>query len=195
VPCPAVEWGLDVVVSGSQKGWMVPPGLAFVSMNERAWAANARATMPRFYLDLAKQKASQEKGQTAWTPALSIYYGMDAALPILLRDGLQAVFERHLAGGEYVRRRVKELDLELLADERYASNTVTAVKAPAAREVSPLLKALRGDRKVVFAGGQGKLSGQIFRIGHLGYFSQNELEGAMDALREELSSARAPVTA
>jgi aspartate aminotransferase-like enzyme len=195
VPCPVDEWGLDVVVSGSQKGWMVPPGLAFVSMNERAWAANARATMPRFYLDLAKQKTAQEKGQTAWTPALSIYYGMDASLPMLLREGMENVFARHAAAGDYVRRRVKAMGLELLADERYASNTVTAVKAPAGRELSPLLKTLRTERKLVFAGGQGKLSGQIFRVGHLGYFSQPELQDAMDILQEELSSARTPVTA
>lgn len=195
IPCPVDEWGLDVVVSGSQKGWMVPPGLSFVSMSERAWSANARARMPRFYLDLAKQKASQEKGQTAWTPAVSVYYGMDAALPLLLRNGLQSVFERHAAGGEHVRRRAKELGLELFADERYASNTVTAVKAPAGRELGPLLKTMRMERNVVFAGGQGKLSGQIFRIGHLGYFSQGDLEGAMDALRQELSAARAPVSA
>jgi aspartate aminotransferase-like enzyme len=189
VPCPVDEWELDAVVSGSQKGWMVPPGLAFVSMNEHAWAAYERARMPRFYFDLGKQKAAQEKGQTAWTPALSIYYAMDVALPLLLEEGLPAVFERHRRGGAVTRDAVKGLGLDLFANQKYASDTVTAVNWPEGIELGPVLKKLRLDHGVVFAGGQGKLAGKIIRIGHLGYFNEEQLLEAVGALGDALAEA------
>lgn len=180
-------WGLDVVVSGSQKGWMVPPGLAFLSMSPRAWEAHARSTTPRFYLDAARHRDAQAKGQTPWTPALSLFFALDVALQMLEAEGWEKVFARHQRVAEFTRRGVRELGLELLADPRFASNTVTAVKAPAGVDVSALRKALREEHGVVLAGGQGPLQGKIFRIGHLGLVSEADISEALTALGSVLS--------
>ncbi|GIW08986.1 MAG: class V aminotransferase [Dehalococcoidia bacterium] len=191
LPVDALE--LDVVVSGSQKGWMVPPGLSFISVSPVAWEANARARMPRFYLDLLGAKKSLDRGQTPWTPAVSVFYALDAALELMLAEGLPAIVERHRRVAERTRQGVKALGLKLLADERYASNTVTAVLAPDGVEVRPLRAALR-ERGVVVAGGQGALEGKIFRIGHLGYVSEADIDQTLAALREVLPQVgfRAP---
>jgi aspartate aminotransferase-like enzyme len=187
IPVDMDGWGLDVVVTGSQKGWMVPPGLAFVALSERAWVANESAGMRRYYFDLAKARDMARKGQTPWTPTMSIFYGLDAALDIMAREGLEGIHARHANIGRMVREGVKALGLELLAaDERYASDTVTAVKCPEGVEVSALRTALEDEHKVVLAGGQGKLSGKIFRIGHLGLVSEEDIRDALEALKQVL---------
>lgn len=186
VPCEVDTWGLDVVVSGSQKGWMVPPGLAFVSMSARAWDASKHARMPRFYLDARQAKESAEKGQTPWTPALSLVFGMDAALQILTAEGWSAVFDRHRRCGDLARKGVRDLGLELFADPQFASNTVTAVKAPAGVSVSDLRKAMREKHDIVLGGGQGPMTGKVFRIGHLGLVHEPEIAAVLDSLKQEL---------
>lgn len=182
IDLPVDALDLDVVVSGSQKGWMVPPGLSFVSVSERGWEANAQAKMPRFYFDLKEAKKSLEKGQTPWTPAVSIFWGLDVALDMMLQEGMQNIFARHARLAKMTRDGVKELGLELLADERYASNTVTAVKVPEGMDVKELRAQLRKEGTVA-AGGQGALDGKIFRIGHLGYIRENDIDEALGALR------------
>ncbi len=186
VPIEVDGWGLDVVVSGSQKGWMVPPGLAFVSMSERAWDAYRRSRMPKFYLDAGKAKESADKAQTPWTPAVSLFYAMQVALQMLERDGWDEVYARHVRCAEVARRGVKSLGLQLQADERYASNMVTCVRAPEGVSVSDLRKAMREKHDIVIAGGQGSLTGKVFRIGHLGLVSEAEIEAVIMALRVEL---------
>src|SRR5262249_46687524 len=156
-------WGCDVVLSGSQKGWMVPPGLAMVSVNPRAWAAYQEARMPRFYWDLGQSKRYLERGQTPATPAVSTFYAFQAALDLLEREGVANVFARHHRDASRIRAGVKHLGLELFADERHASDTVTAVKAPPGLDVARLLSELGGDG-IVLSGGQGKLAGKIFRV-------------------------------
>jgi aspartate aminotransferase-like enzyme len=180
-------WGLDVVVSGSQKGWMVPPGLAFMSMSERAWEAHARSKTPRFYLEAARHRDSQAKGQTPWTPALSLFFATDVALEMLEREGWENVYARHDRVAEFTRRGVRELGLEPLADPRFASSTVTAVKVPEGVDVSVLRKTLREEHGVVLAGGQGPLQGKIFRIGHLGLVAEQDISEALTALGTVLS--------
>ncbi len=183
IPLEMDAWGLDVVTTGSQKGWMVPPGLAFVSMSERAWKANASAKMPRFYLDLAKHRDSQTKGQTPFTPTMSIFFGLDIALERMAVEGMESIFTRHKKMGDLTRAGVKSLGLELLCeDERFASNTVTAVKCPEGIEVSALRNLLEDEYSVVLAGGQGKLSGKIFRIGHLGLVDEQDIRESLEAL-------------
>jgi aspartate aminotransferase-like enzyme len=187
VPLDMDGWGLDVVVTGSQKGWMVPPGLAFVAMSERGWKANESAGMPRFYFDLAKARDMAGKGQTPWTPTMSIYYGLDVALDIMAKEGLESIYARHASIARHVREGVKALGLELLvSNERYASDTVTAVKCPHGVEVSALRNGLEDEYNVVVAGGQGKLSGKIFRIGHLGLVSEEDIRDALEALKQVL---------
>ena len=184
--CPVDDWDLDVVATGSQKGWMVPPGLAMVSVRPRAWEAWERARMPRVYFDFGRARDMLAKGQTPWTPAVSIFYALEVALKRLLAEGIDGIVERHRRYGEFTRAGVKALGLELLADERYASNTVTAVRVPDGVDGSALTKLMREEYDTVLAGGQGKLAGKIFRIGHLGWCSEDDLRNALDALAQAL---------
>jgi aspartate aminotransferase-like enzyme len=180
------EWDLDVVFTGSQKGWMVPPGLAMVGVSQRAWEANKQAKLPRVYWDFAWARKSLEKGQTPYTPPVSIFYGLDVALQMMRDEGRDAIFARHQTIGEFTRSRARQMGLELLADPAYASNTVTAIKAPAGIEVKALRKALREQDRIVIAGGQEQLEGKIVRIGHLGHVHQPEVSATMDALEKHL---------
>jgi aspartate aminotransferase-like enzyme len=186
IPLETDAWGLDVVVTGSQKGWMVPPGLAFVSVSQRAWEAYREAKMPRFYLDLGRHKEALERGQTPWTPALSVLFGLDVALEMMEAEGLENIFARHARIGEMTRQGVKALGLRLLADERYASNTVTAVVVPDGVDERVLRRLLEDEYGVVLAGGQGKLSGKIFRIGHLGWVTEEDIRDTLDSLAQAL---------
>jgi aspartate aminotransferase-like enzyme len=187
IPLEMDAWGLDVVATGSQKGWMVPPGLAFVAMSERAWSAQASARMPRFYFDLAKHRDSQAKGQTPFTPTMSVFFGLDIALERMGIEGLESIFARHSRMGRITRDGVRQLGLELFCeDERFASDTVTAVKCPEGVEVSALRTMMEDEYGIVLAGGQGKLSGKIFRIGHLGLVEEGDIQSTIDALAEAL---------
>jgi aspartate aminotransferase-like enzyme len=189
IPVETDDWGLDVVVSGSQKGWMLPPGLAFVAVSPRGWEAYQSSTMPRFYFDLGKHRDSAAKGQTPFTPAVSLFFALDVALDMLEAEGWESIYARHQVCGDLTRAGVKRLGLELLADERYASNTVTAVKAPAGLDVSLLRKILREQYGVVVGGGQADLSGKIFRIGHLGLVNEDDITQTVNALEAALPLA------
>ena len=183
VPLPIDKWDLDVVFTGSQKGWMVPPGMAMVSVSGRGWRAVESAKIPRYYFDYKKAKSYLEKGQTPWTPAVSVYFAMDVALCKLEGEGLANIHARHARLGQFTRDGVKALGLRLLADERVASNTVTAVRVPEGVEGSALTKVLRTEYNTVVAGGQGSLTGKIIRIGHLGLVSEADLQACLDALK------------
>jgi aspartate aminotransferase-like enzyme len=192
VPCPVERWDLDVVVSGSQKGWMAPPGLAFVYMSDRAWAANAEARMPHFYFDAAKIKDSLSKLQNPWTPALGVYYALDRSFELMRAEGLESIFTRHVAVAEYTRQRVKSWGLKLVpVNEKYASNTVTAVWWPEGVDGKAISKRAREEFGVVLGGGQGKLEGKIFRVGHLGFFTKDDVAQALDVVEKLLNEARA----
>ena len=192
IPCPAERWGIDALVSGSQKGWMVPPGLAFVWLSERAWEASEQATMPRFYLDLRRSRSSLESAQTPWTPAVSIFYGLDTAIEAIRAEGLEGVYGRHHAVAQYTRDRVRAMGLELFArDERHASDTVTAVRWPEGVDGLAIAKRARDEFGVVLGGGQQSLRGRIFRVGHLGYFTQDDVAAALDVVERLLAEARA----
>jgi aspartate aminotransferase-like enzyme len=186
---PVDKLDLDVVVGGSQKGWMIPPGLSFVSVSERAWKANEVAKIPRFYMDLAKAKKFLVTGETPWTPAVSIFFGLDVALDLMLKEGLPGIFARHAAIGQFVRKEVKKRGLEILPDEQHASNTVTAVKAGEKIDAPKLQKILREQYQVVLAGGQKDLKGKIFRIGHLGYVSEKDMKEVFEAMDKALPQA------
>jgi len=190
IDLPTDSWNCDLVVTASQKGWMVPPGLAMVSVSQRAWQAYARAKMPRYYWDLGEARDFLQKRQTPWTPAISIFYALNVTLDLMLNEGLANIFARHTRVGEAAREGVKSLGLSLFADERYASNTVTAVNVPDRIDAQKLTRMLREDHDVIIAGGQEKLSGKIFRIGHLGLVHENDIKSVLDALRKTLPRAR-----
>lgn len=186
IELPIDRWGCDVVVTCSQKSWMVPPGLAMVAVSPRAWKAVEEARMPRFYWDFRSAKRFQDQGQTTFTPAISLYYALAVALEAMAQEGFANVVARHARVAAYARGMVKDLGLSLLPPEAWASNTVTAVKAPPGMEVKALLRTLREEHGVVLAGGQGKLDGSIFRIGHMGYVAEKDLDGVAQALRAAL---------
>ncbi len=190
IDLPTDNWQCDVVVTGSQKGWMVPPGLAMVSVSEKAWQANAQAKMPRFYWDLSKAKAFLQKGQTPWTPAISLFYALDTTLDLILTEGLNNIFARHARVAEIAREGVKSLGLSLFPEEEYASNTVTAVKATDNVDIPKLIQILREEHDVVIAGGQRKLAGKIFRIGHLGAVDEDDIKSVLEALDKALPRAK-----
>ena len=188
LPCPVDEWGIDVVITGSQKGWMVPPGLAMISLSPRAWDAVERSTMPKFYFDLRQARDYAARSQTPWTPAIPIFYALDASLTQLLDEGLPAIHQRHRAAGDRVRAGVKALGLSLFPEnESYASNTVTAITCPDGIAVADLRRSA-ADMGVVLAGGQSRLSDAIFRIGHLGHMPDADLDEALDVLGKALDA-------
>ncbi len=181
------KWGIDVALSGSQKGWMVPPGLAFAALSATAWKAYAASKMPKFYWDFGKAKSYLEKGQTPWTPAVTVFYALNTSLKMMQAEGMQKIFARHVKLCTMTRKGVKDMGLKLLAvDEKYASNTVTAVWPPAGIDPDKLRKTLRDKSQVVLSGGQGALEGKIFRIGHLGMCDEKDIEITLAALKSGL---------
>ena len=191
------EWDLDIVFTGSQKGWMVPPGLAMIAVSERGWGAVDRATLPRFYWDFRAALKSLQKGQTPYTPPVNIYQGLDVALEMMRAEGRDAIFARHEQVAELTRGRARALGLDLFADPGHASNTVTSIRAPEGVDAKALTRALREQEAVVIAGGQERLEGQIVRVGHLGYVHTPEIDACMDAVGRQLAALgyRVPVAA
>ena len=189
IDLPVDDWRCDVVVTGSQKGWMVPPGLAMVSVSQEAWQAQASARMPRFYWDFAQAKSYLEKGQTPWTPAISTVFALSVSLEMMLKEGLPNIIARHARVGKAARQGVKSLGLPLFAAEDYASNTVTAVSASDGLDTKKLLRVLREEHQIVLGGGQQKLDGKIFRIGHLGWVAEGDIETVISALKVALPKA------
>ncbi len=179
-------WGLDVVVTGSQKALMSPPGLSILSISPRAWRAYENAHTPRFYFDWGHWKKWAAKGQTPFTPAVSTYFALDAALDMLHQEGLSNVYARHSRLADWTRAQAQQLGLSLFADPRYASPAVTAVRPPQGTDANALIRRLRDEQGVEFAGGQGELSGKIIRIGHLGYVHETDMQDAIYALERAL---------
>ncbi len=180
--CRMDEWKMDVLVAGSQKAFMIPPGLCFIAINERAQAAMKQSKMPRYYFDLAKAKSYLEQGQTPWTPAVPQVFQLRAALRLLEKEGLQACFARHARLAKAAREGVKALGLKLLADESCASNAVTSVRKPEGVKVADLRKLMREKYGVVLAGGQRSLKDDVFRIGHLGYVGEADIIATLGLL-------------
>jgi aspartate aminotransferase-like enzyme len=186
---PVDDWHGDVVVTASQKGWMVPPALAMVSVSPEAWQAHAQAKMPRFYWDFTKAKKYLEDGETPWTPAVSVVFGFAVALDMMLKEGLKNIFARHARVAQVARDGIKSLGLSLFADEKYASNTVTAVAASNGLEPKKMNKILREEHQVILSGGQQKLDGKIFRIGHLGWVNENDIKEVISKIKIVLPQA------
>ncbi len=186
VPMEMDPWDIDVMFTGSQKGWGTPPGVMMIAAGPRAWEANKGAKLPRFYFDWELMRKKLELWQHPTTPPVSIFYALDVALEMMIEEGREAIFERHKRIGDYVRWRAKDMGLKLLADHAYASNTVTAVVIPDGIDGKALLKKVREADGVVFGGGQEHLEGKIFRVGHLGFFEEVDLVEAMDTMEKRL---------
>jgi aspartate aminotransferase-like enzyme len=192
VPFEMDAWGCDVVVTGSQKAWMAAPGLAMIAASPRAWDAMERTTMPRFYFDLRAHRKTHAVGETPWTPAVGVLYQVDEGLRLMAAETQAGVFARHEACAAGTRAALAALDLELFADPRFHSKTVTAALVPDGLDWKTFNGAVK-QQAVVLAGGQGKLTGKIFRVGHLGSVTVEEILGVAAALEAALISLGRPV--
>ncbi len=186
---PVDDWHCDVAVTASQKGWMAPPGLAMVSVSQEAWQANTKAKRPRFYWDFARAKSYLEIGQTPWTPAVSVVHALSVSLEMMVREGLPNIIARHTRVAKAARDGVESLGLSLFAEESYASNTVTAVAASNGLDTKKMLRILREEHQVILSGGQQRLDGKIFRIGHLGWVTEDDIKTVISALKMVLPQA------
>lgn len=185
VDVPMDRWGIDVLITGSQKALMLPPGLAFIALSERAWQRTKTAKVPRFYFDLAKERDNQAKDTTAWTPAISLIIGLRESLAMIREEGLARVFERHARMAAATRAAAAALDLKLVAPDA-PSPAVTGMYTPADVDGGKLVAYLRDRMGVTFAGGQDQLKGKIVRIAHLGYMGAFDVVTAIAALEMAL---------
>jgi aspartate aminotransferase-like enzyme len=178
------DWHVDVVVAGSQKALMLPPGLAFASVSDKAWKLVEQSSLPKYYFDWKKARAGirQDKPTTAFTPAVSLTVALDAALAMIREEGLEDLFARHMAMGRASREAVKALGLELFSPDEEMCSSVTAVRTPAGIEDAKLRKLMLDKYGVQVAGGQGTMKGNIFRIGHCGYYNFSDIIVTITAL-------------
>jgi aspartate aminotransferase-like enzyme len=184
-PCLMDEWKIDILVSGSQKSFMIPPGLAYIAFSPKAWRFVETAKLPRFYFDAKKAKKNLEKKTSPWTPGVSLIIQQKKALDIIKSLGLEGLLEHHRILGEATRDGVKALGLELLA--KNPGNILTAVKVPAGIDGSQLVKTMQGKYKAYIAGAQDPNKGKFFRIAHLGYMGGFDIITALSALEMTLA--------
>ncbi len=188
LPIDVDGWGLDFVLSGSQKAWMCPPGIVLVTVGERAWEAAASSTYPRFFWDIARTRDMASDGWTPTTPPLTLLYGLDAATRMIEAEGLDETWRRHARVGELTRAGLAQLGLELLPDASIASNTVTAFFPPEGISNKAIIRRLEEDHGVVVAAGQAHLADKIIRIGHMGWVDEDDIEACLGALSEVLET-------
>jgi aspartate aminotransferase-like enzyme len=179
----ADAWGVDVVISGSQKAWMAPPGLSMVSFGARAWAAYQTAKMPRFYFDLGDAKKYALKNQTPATPAVGALYGLQASLRLMLAEGVEGTHARHQAIGDYCRQGMLQIGLGLFADPAHYSNTVTAITLPEGFSAKKVLGTLE-NKYDIYCGSTKAPGVEMVRVGHMGYVSEAEIDQVVAALAE-----------
>ena len=187
------EWGIDFLVTGSQKAWGAPPGVAIVTMSEKAWKAYERSDLPKAYFDLMSYKTALEKGATPATPAVSIIIALQESLRLMAEEGLESIIRRHRDIARATRRGLQAVNLSLFADEAYASPSVTAFRPPTRVDARNLIRVLREDYDTIVAGGQGKLDGQLLRVGHMGFVTMTDMVAFFSALELALRDFNQPV--
>ncbi len=178
---PMDSWGIDVIASGSQKGYMMPPGLSFIAMSKKAWNAYEQSNLPKFYLDLGLYKKAADNNSNPFTPAVNLYFAMDEALKMMEQEGLKNIFARHARHRAAAQAGMKAIGMNLFAKENHGSPAITAV-APEKLDAEDLRKAVKDRFDILLAGGQDHLKGKVFRIGHLGFVSDRDLLTAVGAI-------------
>ena len=178
---PMDEWGIDVLISGSQKALMLPPGLAFAALSDKAWKFVERSDLPKFYFSFKKELKSAQKNQNSFTPAISLFVGLRESLNLIRKEGLKGVFQRHEKLAEATRAAVKALGLELYAPDS-PSNALTAVKVPEGIQGGKLKNLFFEKFGITVAGGQDQAKGKIIRIAHLGYYERLDMVMVISAL-------------
>lgn len=192
MPLDIDGWGLDIVVGGSQKAFMIPPGLAFISVSPKAWKAGETSKLPRMYFDLKREKKMADKGESAWTPNVSLILALAEALKYIKELGMDKLVANAQLLAKATRAGAQALGLELFAPGS-PSSSVTAIKPPAGMDSGEIVKGFRNQFGAIIANGQGTMKGQIFRIAHLGYFDFSDLFAMMAALEMILHSKGIPV--
>ena len=182
---PMDEWGIDVIASGSQKGYMIPPGLSFVAMSKRAWEANAQSDLPKFYLDLKQYLKTVNNNSNPFTPAINLYFALEASLTMMQKEGLNNIFTRHSRHQKATQEGVKAMGLDLFTKEVFGSPAITAVQ-PENIDAESIRKSIKNDFDILLAGGQDHLKGKIFRIGHLGFVNDRDIISVISALESTL---------
>ena len=185
VSVPLDDWGIDVLVTGSQKAMMLPPGLGFIALSDRAWEKTKQATLPRFYFDLNLERKSQQKGSGAFTPAVSLIFGVRASLDMMQREGLDKVYARHARMSRATRAAATALGLRLLAPDS-PSPAATGVYLPEGIDADQVLDYLRDHMNITLAEGQDQLKGKVIRIAHVGYMGAFDVITAVAALEMAL---------
>ena len=180
------KWEIDVIVTGSQKAWMAPPGLTMLSVSERAWEASRRATLPRFYWDFAEAKRFLDRDETPYTPAVSLLFGLQASLHLIMDEGLPNVFARHERLRDMVRDGARRIGLHAFAPDAIASRTVTALLPSEGTSAKDIVTAMR-ERGVIIAGGQGAFEHKVIRIGHMGFAREDDMRLVLEKLEDALS--------
>jgi aspartate aminotransferase-like enzyme len=183
---PMDEWGIDVIASGSQKAYMIPPGLGFVAVSPKAWEAYKTAKLPKFYLDLGKYRKDAAKNTTPFTPPVNMFFGLQVTLRMMKAEGLENVFARHQRLMKTTHAAVKALNLGLLAADGAASPAITAVMPPAQVDAQKVRSLMKKRFDIVLADGQDHLKGKIFRIGHLGFVCDRDILAAISSLETVL---------
>ena len=191
-PLAMDSWGIDVVVAGSQKGLMLPPGLAFCALSERAWARAAASNLPKYYFDLAAERKFGRRNDVRFTPAVSIVVGLREVLRMLEGEGLENVFLRHDRLARATRAGCEALGLDLFA-RATPSPAVTSVVAPRGIDGEAIVAAYARAHNITIAGGQGEMKGQVFRLGHMGYAAEFDVIVALSALEQVLADLGLPV--
>ena len=182
---PMDEWGIDVIASGSQKGYMIPPGLSFVAMSKRAWEANEQSNLPKFYLDLKQYLKTSNKNSNPFTPAINLYFALEASLTMMQKEGLNNIFTRHARHQKATQEGIKAMGLNLFTKESFGSPAITAVE-PENIDAETIRKLIKNDFDILLAGGQDHLKGKIFRIGHLGFVNDRDIISVISALESTL---------
>lgn len=179
------DWGLDCVVTGSQKGLMIPPGLAFLALSQKAWEVVGKAGSPRYYFDLRAARKALQSSDTPWTPAISLVTGLDVALEMLRKEGIENVWGRHARLAGALRSAAKALGVQVLAGN--PSNALTALRIPERVDPGKFSRSLKNTYGITAAGGQGELKGKIVRISHLGYYDDLDMIAVISALEMALA--------
>jgi aspartate aminotransferase-like enzyme len=185
-------WGVDVVVAGSQKGLMLPPGLGFCALSDKAWALNKTSRLPKFYFDLAAERKTVARNEAHFTPAVSIVIGLRTVIQMLEREGLANVFKRHDRLARATRAGAEALGLGLFC-KATPSPAVTAVTAPSGLDSERIVSAYSETYNITIAGGQGEMKSQIFRLGHMGYAAEFDVIVALAALEQVLADLGQPI--
>lgn len=186
--CPQDKWNVDMLIGASQKALMAPPGISFISLSPRALERTKKSDLPKYYFHLGLYEKFMEKGQTPWTPAITILYGLRAGLQKIVKEGINDNFKRHKNIAEYVRLRIRHMGFEIFPER--PSSALSVIRMPATIDSTPIIKEIKTRHFILFSNGQGEMKGKILRIGHMGNYTITKMNQALNILEKTLDKWR-----